>query len=105
MRPLVILLVGHDPARARAGIGLAAAQAALGGSSRLHLDAGAIPLFGDPAITTAIAEACDLGTVLSLCPTGLADHAAVPPPFPDADRCGMVALLGELADEARLIAI
>jgi hypothetical protein len=105
MRPLVVLLTAADPVRAHAGIGLIAAQAALGGRSQLHLDAGAIPLLADPALTAAIAAACDLGATLSLCPTGLADHPLVPPPFPGADRCGLVALLGELADDARLVAI
>ncbi len=105
MRPLLVLLVDADATRARAGIAMTAAQAALGGKAHLHLDAGAIPLLGDPAVTTAVEDACALGAVLSLCPTGLADHAAVPPPFPDADRCGLVSLLGELADDARLVAI
>lgn len=105
MRPLLVILVDADATRARAAIGLAAAQAALGGKAHLHLDAGAIPVLGDRAVTIAVEDACALGAVLSLCPTGLADHAALPPRFPDADRYGLVSLLGELADDARLVVI
>lgn len=105
MRPLVVLLTAADPDRARAAIELVSAQAALGGSAHLHLDAGAIRLLANPALEDAIGAARQLGAALSLCPTGLADHALDPPPFPDADRCGLIGLLAELADDARLVVL
>ncbi|WP_281253117.1 hypothetical protein [Sphingomonas spermidinifaciens] len=42
---------------------------------------------------------------VSLCPTGLADAAIDPPPVPEAERYGLVTLLAELEDDARLLVI
>lgn len=105
MRAITLVLLGSDRVRADGVIALAAASAALGAATHLHLDAGAIPLLRDPAIGSAIGEARALGAVLSLCPTGLADHRLEPGPFPDAERYGLITLLARLDDDARLVVV
>ncbi len=103
MRPLIVILAAPDAVRARSALDLAAASAALGAATRLHIDAGAIGLLSDAATIAAIEQVRSLGAVLTLCPTGLADAGLTPPPFPDADRCGLVSLLAEAGDDARLL--
>lgn len=105
MRPLIVILAAASAARAKSGLDLAAASAALGAATRLHIDASAIGLLGDAGMIAAIEQVCSLGAVLSLCPTGLADAGLTPLPFPDADRCGLLSLLGEAGDDARLLVI
>lgn len=105
MRPLV--LIASDPARGRAdaALTLAASHAAIGAPTHLHLDAAATGHLADPTFLAAIDEARALGVVVTLCPTGLADRGLAPTMLADADRIGLVALLAELADDARLVVV
>ncbi|PCD01674.1 hypothetical protein COC42_16280 [Sphingomonas spermidinifaciens] len=62
-------------------------------------------MLADSALVAALEEAAALGVAVSLCPTGLADAAIDPPPVPEAERYGLVTLLAELEDDARLLVI
>lgn len=103
MRPLCLILATAEPARFRSATAIAAAQAALGAVARMHLDTGAVAALADPALRDAVAEAQGLGVTVSLCPTGLADHGVDPAVLPGAESFGLVALLAELPDDARLV--
>lgn len=85
MRGLTIVVPGPDPARFRSALGMAAAHAALGGRTRLFLDAAAVPLLappqgedeagngnGLPGRAELIETALTLGVHLIACQTGLA---------------------------------
>jgi len=87
MRGLTVIVAGTDPDRLRSAIGLAAAQAALGGKARLFLDgvsAGllALPIAaasdrdhaaaGLPSLAQLVETALALDVAILLCQSGLA---------------------------------
>jgi hypothetical protein len=105
MRALVVIVAAADPHRFATAVGLVAAQAAHGGLAWLHFDAAATPLVGDPACRADLAEAAALGVRFTVCPTGMAENGIDPgPPFP-AEAMGLVALIGTLPAEARLLVV
>ena len=74
MRGLTIVLASPDQVRLRSALGMAAAQAALGGTARLFLDSAAVSLAASP-ITGAddgAHQAAGLPTLVELVDTGLA---------------------------------
>jgi hypothetical protein len=105
MRPLVVVVAGADPVRFATAIGLVAAQAAHDGVARLHFDAAATPLIGDPQCRADLAEAAALGVRFTACPTGMAERGTHPAPPVPFEAMGLVALIGALPDEARLLVV
>lgn len=103
MRGLTIIVAAGDPARLRAALETAAAQAALGGRARLFLHGDAAPLLrsNEPML----AEALALGAAVTVCQSGLArsDLSAADLP-PGVDTGGMVSLLATLGDDRLLMA-
>lgn len=103
-RGLTIVVSGSDADRLRSALGLAAAEAALGGRVRLFLDAAAVrvlrspPDFFDPMVEASR----DLGVRLLLCQTGLSEQGVAPDPRFDVG--GLVSLLAELGEDRLLLA-
>lgn len=103
MRGLTILVATADPARYHAALELAAAQAALGGRARVHLQGDAVTLLSAPGDLAALcAEAIALGVRITACQTGLAADGATLPNGVEAD--GPVGLLSRLEDD-RLVVV
>ncbi|WP_315760560.1 hypothetical protein [Sphingomonas sp. Y38-1Y] len=105
MAALIVIIAGTDQDRTATAFSLAGSNAALGSFTQLHLDAGATPMLAVPAVLDALIELRTLGVVVSICPTGLADLYAVASPLPDAESIGLVTLLAELPDDARLVVV
>lgn len=98
---LGIIIAGADPVRFRTALTLAAAQAALGGRTRILLDSGAVTLASTP---NELLESCfDLGAEVMLCQSGLAE-ARLDASALDSRFCygGMVGWLADL-DKDRLV--
>lgn len=119
VRGLTILVTGADADRMRAALGIAAAQAALGGRVRLFAQEHAAPLLADlpdpdadrlagvglPLLPQLRVAALELGAQLIACQTGLAIAGIA------ADRLapgvvvgGLVGILADLGGD-RLIAV
>jgi hypothetical protein len=103
MTGLGIIIADVDPVRFRTALTLAAAQAALGGRTRILLDSGAVML---AVGANDLLESCfDLGAEVMLCQTGLAeaglDASGLDPRF-----CygGMVGWLADLGADRLLVA-
>jgi len=104
MRDLTLILTGNDPNRARAGIEIVGANAALGGHSRIHFDRAATALLNDATIRELLPEITAIGATLSVCPTGIAECGVDPATLPSgSDVFGMIGLMSSLGDTARLI--
>ena len=115
MRGLTILIATADSARFHAALSLAAAQAALGGRARLHLQGEAVALLshsepdghdaqGLPTIAELRGEAVALGVELTVCQSGLvlaqADLADLPGSI---QASGLIELLTGLGDDRLLV--
>ena len=103
MRGLGVIVAGTDAARYRTALTLAAAQAALGGRTRILLDGESVRF----AITPdELIESCfELGADIMLCQSGLATAGLA------ADRLdprfsygGMVGWLADLGEDRLLLA-
>lgn len=105
MCPLQIILITPDPARACAAVTIAAAQAAHDAPSGVHIDEAAVPVLASADVAQALDNARALGVVITVCPSGLADHGVMPPEFDDVDAIGLVALMGEIPDTTRLVVV
>lgn len=102
MRGLTIIVTGPDPVRYDAALAIAAAHAALGGSTRIHLHADAIALLQTPPALAVDARA--LGVRWSACQSGMADAAIDARDHPEIEASGLVALLARLGDD-RLVSL
>ncbi|PZU09176.1 peroxiredoxin [Sphingomonas sp.] len=103
-RGLTIIVSGADPDRLRSALGVAAAEAALGGRVHLFLDAGAVPLLRalPDALDAMLAAALDLGVHASVCQTGLAEQAiALDPRF---EAGGLISIMADLEQDRLLMA-
>jgi len=103
MTGLGIIVAGTDMVRFRTALTLAAAQAALGGRTRILLDSGAVPL---AANRNELLESCfELGVDVTLCQSGLAEAglaaSALDPRF---SYGGMVGWLADLGTDRLVIA-
>jgi len=103
MTGLGIIVADTDQVRFRTALTLAAAQAALGGRTRLLLDSGAVPLAATP---NDLLESCfELGAEVMLCQSGLGeaglDASALDPRF---SYGGMVGWLADLGADRLVIA-
>lgn len=100
MTPLAIIVVGPDPERARAALGIAAAAAALGRETALLFDGASIPALLEAG--DALATALGLGVPVMACATGLADHGLAAP-----DGVATGGMIGFLAanPQAQLLAV
>ncbi len=120
LRGLTIVLASADHDRLRSALGMAAAQAALGGAARLFLDGPAAGLVeppiasagddrhktaGLPTLAQLVETALDLGVTITLCQTGLA-LAGISAEQVDLrfQTGGMTRLLATLGDD-RLVAL
>ncbi|MDF7775465.1 peroxiredoxin [Sphingomonas sp. AOB5] len=98
MRGLTILVATADAERFRMALTLAAANAALGGRTRVYLHEAAVALLGtdEPLIATAM----ETGATLIACQTGLAiaemDASALPE---GVETGGLVGILADLGDD------
>ena len=120
MRGLTIVVAGSDPARLRTALGMAATQAALGGTARLFLDGVAVRLLaapiaapddaahhaaGLPTLTQLLDEALALGATVVLCQSGLTlAGIAADAIDPRLQTGGMTGILAGLGDD-RLIGL
>ena len=102
MRGLIVLVVGDDPARLEAALEIAAAHAALGGATRLHLHDRAVPLLADepPALATAL----ELGVRVSACQTGVDRGGLRLDRWPSVEADGLVGVLASLGED-RLVVV
>ena len=115
MRGLTIVTATADAGRFRSAIGLAAAQAAVGGRARLFLDTAAVPLLAPPMVHAedaayrvaglpTLAELWDtaltLGVTVVACQSGLA-LAGLTPDAIDirVEFGGLTGLLATLSDD------
>jgi predicted peroxiredoxin len=99
LRGLTIVVATADPARWRAALTLASAQAALGGRTRIYChDAAVTLLLPSELLDTAI----ELGVIVIACQTGLAMHDRPLPGFAVAG--GLVSLLADLGED-RLVTL
>lgn len=103
MRGLTILVAAADPERFHAALSLAAAQAALGGRARLHLQGEAVALLDErhSDLRELRVEAAALGAVITACQSGLAERAGDLPP--DVEGDGLVGLLSRLGDDRLVV--
>ncbi|WP_171746124.1 DsrE family protein [Sphingomonas sp. AP4-R1] len=101
-RGLTIIIAGADPDRLRSALGVAAAEAALGGRVRLFFDAAAVPLLCIPPSPPEplLEAAIELGAQISVCQTGLAEQGITLDPRFEAG--GLVSVMADL-DEDRLL--
>lgn len=103
-RGLTIIISGADADRLRSALGVAAAEAALGGRVRIFFDAASVPLLRvlpspiEPLLETAI----DLGVKISVCQTGLAEQGIDLDPRFEAG--GLVGLMADLGEDRLLLA-
>jgi predicted peroxiredoxin len=98
MRGLTLLIATADPARLRAALTLASANAALGSRTRVYFHEEAVPLLatGDSLIATAI----ETGATLIACQTGLAAANLTAEGLPDGvETGGLIGLLADLGDD------
>ncbi|MFW2829684.1 peroxiredoxin [Sphingomonas sp. ID0503] len=116
MTGLAIIVATADPARFHAALSIAAANAALGGRTRVYLHADAVALAAAPAspddaryeaaglptLAQLLADALDLGVTLLACQTGLALSGVILPDHIEAG--GLVSFLGDLGED-RLLAL
>ncbi|MDO6413382.1 DsrE family protein [Sphingomonas sp. BIUV-7] len=103
-RGLTIIVSGPDPDRLRSALGIAAAEAALGGKVRLFFDAGSVSLLAAlPAALQPLRDAAlDLGVQVFVCQTGLAEQdIRLDPRF---EAAGLVALMAGLGEDRLLLA-
>ena len=103
MTGLGVIVAGPDLVRFRCALTLAAAQAALGGRTRLLLDSAAVRLAAEPE---ALLESClELGVAITLCQSGLA-LAGLEAGDLDSrfDYGGMVGWLADLGDDRLILA-
>jgi hypothetical protein len=103
MMGLSIIVAGPDVVRFRSALTLAAAQAALGGRTRLLLDSAAVGLAAKP---DELLDSClELGAAVTLCQSGLAlaglEATGLDPRF---DYGGMVGWLADLGDDRLILA-
>jgi len=96
MTGLGIIVADTDQTRFRTALTLGAAQAALGGRTRILLDSGAVPLASSP---NDLLESCfELGAEVMLCQSGLAqaglNASALDPRFSYGGMLGWLADLG-----------
>lgn len=115
MRGLTILVATGDAERLHAALSFAAASAAAGARTRLHLHEGAVALLGSPLIAPhddartraglptlaeLWGEALALGVAVSLCQSGLAlSGLQLDELDPRLDAQGPVALLSGLGED------
>jgi predicted peroxiredoxin len=103
-RGLTIIVSGADPDRLRSALGVAAAEAALGGRVRLFFDAGAVPLLRvlPSPIEPMLEAGIELGIHVSVCQTGLAEQGiTLDPRFQPG---GLVTLMADLGEDRLLLA-
>ncbi|WP_294392891.1 DsrE family protein [uncultured Sphingomonas sp.] len=110
--PLAVLVSSDDPARLRTALGLAAAQAALGGRASLFFDALAVPVLGRceqvrsddlPSLAALLDTCLDMNVAVTVCQTGLAAAGLRAEDLdPRLTFGGMIGLLSVLPD-ARLV--
>jgi predicted peroxiredoxin len=116
MRGLTVLVATAEPARFHAALSLAAAQAALGGRSRVYLHGEAVALLatsaqdfrftgaGMPDITELRTEAAALGVTVTACQSGFALAGLSPADFAeDVDTGGLIGLLTDLGDDRLVV--
>ncbi len=104
MRGLTILVATADPERFHAALSFAAAQAALGGRSRVHLHGPAAALLdtAEPDLIALRAEAIALGVEFSACQTGLSGRQPAELP-PGIEAEGPIGLLSRLEDDRLVV--
>ena len=103
MRGLTILVACDDAARFEAALALAAAQAALGCSARVHLHERAVGLLASPP--AMLAEALALGVRFSVCQAGLAEAGLSHGELHEGiEASGLIALLTSLGED-RLVTL
>lgn len=103
MRGLTLILVEDSPARFDAALMLAAAQAALGGRTRLFLQGGAVSALARP-LPALVEEAIALGVELIACQTGLADAGLSAANLDPRITCaGPVSLLQTLGEDRMVV--
>jgi hypothetical protein len=103
MRGLTLLVATIDADRYHAALSLAAAQAALGGRARVHLQGQSVALLDADRsdIRELQTEAVALGVVVTACQTGLAERSMPLPPNVEAD--GLIGLLSSLGEDRLLV--
>jgi len=98
LRGLTIMVATGDGQRFRAALTLAAANAALGGRTRVYLHETAVQLIAtdEPLLTTAL----EIGATLIVCQTGLAASGLDARDLPSGvETGGLVALLADLGED------
>lgn len=98
VRGLTLLIAGDDAVRFRAALTLAAANAALGGRTRVYCHEDAVPLLvsGEPLIATAM----ETGAALIACQTGLAKAGlSADQLLPGIETGGLIGVLADLGDD------
>jgi hypothetical protein len=102
-RGLTIIVSSADPDRLRSALGIAAAEAALGGSARLFFDAASVPLLHDlpAALQPMLETAVELGTRVIFCQTGLSESGMAPDPRFEAG--GLVSIMADLGEDRLLL--
>jgi predicted peroxiredoxin len=98
MRGLTLLIASSDPQRLGAALALAAANAALGGRTRVYFHETAVPLLRapDPLLLTAQ----ESGALIIACQTGLADAGMQAGDLPQGvETGGLIGLLADLGDD------
>ena len=112
---LIIIVAGSDPARFHAALSVAAANAALGGRSRVFLQGEAAGLLrildrqeaaeGTPTLTELIEETVALGGEIMVCQSGLALVDLSAEDLPESlTTSGLVELLAGRGDDQLMIA-
>ncbi len=100
MTGLAIIVVGADPERAQAALGIASAAAALGRETAILFDKASISTLS--GVVEALATALALGVAVTACATGLADLGVQLPAGVEAG--GMVGFVAANPD-AQLLAV
>ena len=100
MTGLAIIVVGPDPERALAALGIAAAAAALGRETAILFDSASISTLS--GLGEALATTLALGVAVTACATGLADRGVQLPAGVEAG--GMVGFLAA-NPSAQLLAV
>ncbi|WP_223799669.1 peroxiredoxin [Sphingomonas nostoxanthinifaciens] len=101
MRGLTIIVAGDDPQRFGTALAMAAAHAALGGSTNLFADGAAVVLLAGLTEDrrALIDTALELGVRILACQTGLADtglaFAALDPRIEAGGLVGVLAAIGD----------